>query len=71
MIFQIDSKNELDVCNTSAFEQVFWKTKTFFKKLEYRFLTVKALRLKALAFQKPIILIPTGISEANLRQIEW
>ena len=66
MIFPIDSKNELDVCNTSAFEQVFWKTKPFFKKLEYRFLTVKALRLKAhhfdtkLAHQKPI-----------LGQIEW
>ena len=70
-MFEKYAKNKLDICNTSTFEQVFWKTKTFFKKLEYRFLTVKALRLKALAFQKPIILIPTGISEANLRQIEW
>ena len=28
----------LNVFNTLTLKQVFWKTKTFFKKLEYRFL---------------------------------
>ena len=28
----------LNDVNTSTFKQIFWKTKTFFKKLEYRFL---------------------------------
>ena len=50
--------------NTLTLKQIFWKTKTFFKKLEYWFL--KALRLKTyhfhtkLPYQKPM-----------LRQIKW
>ena len=53
-----------NVFNTLTLKQIFWKTKTFFKKLEYCFL--KTLRLKTyhfhtkLPYQKPM-----------LRQIKW
>ena len=57
--------NSLKVFNTLTLKQIFWKTKIFFKKLEYRF-ELKTLRLKThhfhtkLPHQKPMI-----------RQIEW
>ena len=55
--------NSLKVFNTLTLKKIFWKTKIFFKKLEYRFLV---LWLKThhfhtkLPHQKPMI-----------RQIEW
>ena len=33
-----ESLEILKVFNTSTLKQIFWKAKTFFKKLEYRFL---------------------------------
>ena len=39
----------LIIFNTFTLKQLFWKTKTFFKRLEYHFL-VKALRLKTQHF---------------------
>ena len=57
--------NILNVFNTLTLKQIFWKTKTFFKKQEYRFY-FKALGLKMrdfhtkLPYQKPMS-----------RQIAW
>ena len=47
---------------------MFWKTKTFFKKLEYLFLVVTA-KIKNTSF-----LFKTALSEANVKTmavIEW
>ena len=55
----------LNIFNTLTLKEIFWKTKTFFKKLEYRFLVESAKIENAtfpykLPFQKPM-----------LRKIEW
>ena len=50
----------LNVFNTLALKQIFWKTKTFFKKLEYRFL-VRSTKIENAPFP-----YKTAISEANV-----
>ena len=42
-------------------KQIFWKTKTFFKKLEFRFL-VEATKIENIAFP-----FKTALSEANVK----
>ena len=39
----------LNVVNTLILKQIFWKTKTFFQKLEYRFL-VESTRIENVSF---------------------
>ena len=39
----------LNVFNTLTLKQIFWKTKTFFKKLEYRFL-VESTKIENASF---------------------
>ena len=51
----------LDLFNTSTSKQVFWKTKTFFKKLEYRFL-IESTKIESAWFP-----YKTAISEANVK----
>ena len=46
---------------TLTSKQIFWKTKTFFKKLEYRFL-VEATKIENTAFPSK-----TALSEANVK----
>ena len=54
----------LNVFNTLALIQIFWKTKTFFKKLEYRFL-VETTKIENTSF-------PFKIRQKRmLIQIEW
>ena len=56
----------LNVFNILTLIQIFWKTKTFFKKLEYRFL-VETTKIKNTSF-----LFKTALSEANVKTtIEW
>ena len=51
----------LNVLNTLTLIQVFWKTKTFFKKLEYRFLVeITKIENTSLSFK-------TALSEANVK----
>ena len=64
-IFRWQSEEISNVFNTLTLRQIFWKTKTFFKKLEYRFLvehtkTENASIHTKLLYQKPM-----------LRQTEW
>ena len=51
----------LNVFNTLTLKQIFWKTKTFFKKLEYRFL-VESTKIENASFP-----YKTSISEANVK----
>ena len=51
-----------NVFNTSlTLKQIFWKTKTFFKTLEYRFL-VEATNIESTSFP-----LKTALSEANVK----
>ena len=51
----------LNVFNTLTSNQIFWKTKTFFKKLEYRFL-VESAKIENASFP-----YKTAILEANVK----
>ena len=50
-----------NVFNTLTLKQIFWKTKTFFKKLEYRFL-VEVTKIENTSFP-----FKTALSEANVK----
>ena len=51
----------LNLFNTLTLKQIFWKMKTFFKKLEYRFL-VASTKIENASFPYKI-----AISEANVK----
>ena len=53
------------VFNTLTLKQIFWKTKPFFKKLEYSFL-VETTKIESTSFP-----FKTALSEAMLRETEW
>ena len=60
-MFLWQSVGILNVFNTLTLLQIFWKTKTFFKKLEYRFL-VETTKIENTSF-----LFKTTLSEANVK----
>ena len=64
-VFLLQLLKILNVFNTLILRQIFWKTKTFFKKLEYRLLVV-ITKIESAIFPHK-----TALSEANVRQIEW
>ena len=51
----------LNIFNTLTLKQIFWKTKTFLKKLEYRFL-VESAKIENTSFP-----YKTAVSEANVK----
>ena len=51
----------LNVFNTLTLKQIFWKTKAFSKKLEYRFL-IESTKIENASFP-----YKTGVSEANVK----
>ena len=57
----LQSLEFLNVFNTLTFKQIFWKTKNFFKKLEYRFLAESTERESAIFTHK------TVLPEANVK----
>ena len=60
-VFMWQSVKVSNVFNTLTLKQIFWKTKTFFKKLEYRFL-VESTKIENASFP-----YKTAISEANVK----
>ena len=64
-VFMCQSKKVLNIFNTLTLKQIYWKTKTFSKKLEYRFL-VETTKIEDTSF-----LFKTTLSEPMLRQIKW
>ena len=50
-----------NVFNTFTLKEIFWKTKTFFKKLEYRFLA------EVSKIEKTSFLFKTSLSETNVK----
>ena len=59
--FMWQSFEILNDFNTLSLKQIFWKTKTFFKKLEYRFL-VESTKFESTSFS-----YKTAISEASVK----
>ena len=53
----------LNVFNNLTLKQIFWRTKSFFEKLEYRFL-VESTKIENASFP-----YKTAISEANVKTI--
>ena len=51
----------LNVFNTSTLKQIFWKTKIFSKKLEYRF-SAESTKIENASFP-----YKTALSEANVK----
>ena len=60
-VFMWQSGEILNIFNTLTVKQIFWKTKTFFKKLESRFL-VESTKIENVSFP-----YKTAISEANVK----
>ena len=61
MFFMWQLVEVLNVSNTLNLIQIFWKTKTFFKKLEYHFL-VETTKIENTSFP-----FKTALSEANVK----
>ena len=59
--FMWQSVKVSNVFNTLTLKQIFWKTKTFFKKLEYRFL-VETTKIENTSFP-----FKTALSKANVK----
>ena len=55
----------LNVFNTLTLKQIFWKTKTFFEKLEYRLL-VESTKIESASFHTKL-----PYQKPMLRQIKW
>ena len=60
-VFMWQSVEILNVFNTLTLRQIFWKTKTFFKKVKYCFL-VESTKIENASFS-----CKTDISEANVK----
>ena len=65
-VFLWQSLETLNDFITSTLKQIFWKTKPFFKKLEYRFLLENILPLKTQHFHTKLL-----CQKLMLRQIKW
>ena len=61
-VFMWQSVKILNVFSTLTLKQIFWKMKTFFKKLDYRFL-VESTKIEEVSFPYKTI-----ISEANTKK---
>ena len=59
------SKEILNVFNTATLKHIFWKTKNFFKKLEYHFL-VESTKIENSCFYTKL-----PYQKSMLRQMEW
>ena len=60
-MFNFEHVHSFNTFNTLTLKQIFWKTKIFFKKLEYRF-SVESTKIENESFS-----FKTGIAEANAK----
>ena len=59
------SMEMLDVFNTLTLEQIFWKPKTFFKKLEYRFL-VETTNIENVLFPYKTVMLEANVNDPDV-----
>ena len=60
----------LDVFNALTLEQIFWKAKTFFKKLEYRFL-VETTNIENVLFPYKTVMSEANVKTNGVVSIKW
>ena len=60
----------LNVFNTLILIQIFWKTKTFFKKLEYRFLA-ETTKIENTSFQFKTALLEANVKTNRMATTKW
>ena len=60
----------LKVFHTSALKQIFWKTKTFFKKLEYDFL-IESTKNENRTFPYKIALSEANVKTNRVGSAKW
>ena len=60
----------LNVFNTLTLKQIFWKTKTFVKKLEYRFL-VQSTKIQNASFLYKIVISEVNVKTNRMVTTKW
>ena len=68
--FMWQSVKVSNVFNTLTLEQIFWKTKTFFKKLEYHFL-VETTKIENTSFPFKTALSETNVKTNRMATTKW
>ena len=69
-VFIWQSVKVSNVFNTLAFKQIFWKTKTFSKKLEYCFL-VETTEIENTSFPFKTALSETNVKTNGMATTKW
>ena len=59
-----------NVSNTLTLKQIFWKTKTFLKKLDYRFL-VETTKIENASFPFKTALSETNVKTHRMTTTKW
>ena len=60
----------LNVFNILTLKQIFWETKTFFKKLEYRFL-VESTNIENASFPYKIAILEANVKINRMVSAKW
>ena len=60
----------LNVFNTLTLKQIFWKTKTFLKQLEYRFL-VESTNIENASFSYKSVILETNVKTNRMVNAKW
>ena len=69
-VFMWQSVKALNVFNTLTLIEIFWKTKTFIKKVEYSFL-VETTKIENTAFPFKIALSEANVKTNRMAMIKW
>ena len=69
-VFMWQSVKVSNVFNTLTLKQIFWKTKTFFKKLEYRFL-VKSTKIENASFPCETFILEANVKTNKMVTSKW
>ena len=69
-VFMRQSVEILNVFNTLTLKQIFWKTKTFFKQLEYRFL-VESTNIENASFSYKSVILETNVKTNRMVDAKW
>ena len=60
----------LNVFNTWTLQQIFWETKTFFKKLEYRF-SVESTEIENASFPYKTVISEANVKTSRMLSTKW
>ena len=60
----------LNVCNTLTLKQIFWKTKTYLKKLECSFL-VERIKIENTSFPYKVAISETNVKANRMMSTKW